>query len=196
MSEATSDLCGLLRRVEALERQNRRLRIAAVLVPFLLLGGFLFRSEAQMPTVLKGEELRIIDAAGKTRALMGVKTDGSVGLGFSDPEGKRVASLDVTAAGITLSMGGEGAKSRLVLDADATGNATFKVADANQKPRCAIGMSAAGDTFLSLHDAQGTVRQALVVQSSAPESPATINLFDPAGKQIFLAPRPPTPPKK
>src|SRR3990172_3891408 len=135
-----SELRCVLRRVETLERQNRRLRVAGVLIPVLLMGGLLFRSEAQMPTVFKGEEVRIVDVAGKTRALLAAKADGSVGVGFSDVEGKRVASFDVGPAGIVLAMGGEGAKSRLVLDAQAAGNATISVADANQKPRCVVGL--------------------------------------------------------
>ncbi len=195
----TTDLDAILQRLERLERQNRRLRRAWLVLPVILAAGLLFQSNAQQGRSIQAEEFIVIDSGNKPRAALGWRSDGSVGLGLTDPNGKKVAGLDVTAAGITLAMGGDDAKSRAVVDVQGTGNATVTLADANRKPRCVMGLAATGDTFLSLYDAQGTMRQAFVVQASAPEAPATINLFDAAGKQIYLIPRPKEPaaaPKK
>ena len=178
----------VLQRLEALEKQNRRLRRVWLLMPAVLAAGLFVRTEAQS-RVYQAEEFQVIDSAGKTRAVLGWRSDGAVGLGFSDTNGKKVAWLDVTATNMTLALGGDDAKSRALIDVQAVGNATLILLDANKKPRGAMGLTAAGDTFLSLADAQGTQRVIQIVQASAPEAPVSMSMFDAAGKKIFQAPR-------
>jgi hypothetical protein len=199
MTGQTTDLDAILQRLERLERQNRRLRRGWIVVPVLLAAGLLFHSNAQQGRSIQAEEFIVIDSGNKPRAALSWRSDGSVGLGLTDPSGTKVAGLDVTATGITLAMGGDQAKSRAVVEVQANGNATITLADANKKPRCVMALAATNDAFLSLYDGQGTMRQAFLVQASAPDAPATINLFDAAGKQIYLIPRPKEPaaaPKK
>jgi len=199
MTGQTTDLDAILQRLERLERQNRRLRRGWIVVPVLLAAGLLFHSNAQQGRSIQAEEFIVIDSGNKPRAALSWRADGSVGLGLTDPSGNKVAGLDVTATGITLAMGGDQAKSRALIEVLPDGTAKIALADASKKPRCVVALAASGDNFVGLNDGQGTLRAAMFVQGSAPEAPASINLFDATAKQIYLIPKPKEPaaaPKK
>lgn len=113
MSASLSDLRNLGRRVELLEKQNRRLRVTVVLA--ILLAGAILVAQ-QVPASLAQQErdttgkdrLIVRDSNGHHRAWLGMGADGAPGLFFADPERKSSALLTLGQGGLILRLSGNG----------------------------------------------------------------------------------------
>ncbi len=111
MSTSLPDFCDLGRRVDLLEKQNRRLRAALVLAT--LLGGAVIVAQ-QVPASLaqaerdNGEKDRLTlqDKDGNHRAWLGMGADGAPGLYFADPERKSRAVLTLGQGGLIIRLSG------------------------------------------------------------------------------------------
>ena len=98
MSSSLSDFRDLGRRMDLLEKQNRRLRAALVLAT--ILGGAVILAQ-QVPVSLAQAErdnsekdrLTLKDKDGNHRAWLGMGTDGAPGLFFADPKQKSSAVM-------------------------------------------------------------------------------------------------------
>ena len=187
----------LEKRVEKLERENRRLKIAggavvAVLVAVVLAGAV---TPQQVPEVIRAAAFEVVDDNGTTRAVMNAEY-----IGYADAKG--IPRALVRARGIFLSddngtvrvaIGVEGVG---YADENGTIRATMKTegigySDENGEGRAA--MSSDGFTYL---DENGTIRAELgEVGLPAPGTgiqtlyPAAMVLSDAEGKVIWQAPR-------
>lgn len=135
MSEQTND--SIVKRLESLERENRRMKRAGAaalvgITAVVLLG------QAVPPEGTKAVEAQqfvLRDSDRKSRAVLAVGTDGSVGLGLSDSHG---------TARAWLSLGPQGSPSFALFDEDA-------------KPRATLRLWPDGVPRLALNDQAGNV---------------------------------------
>ena len=100
MSEPTME--GLARRVEQLERDNRRWRRGATLGLLLLVSGGLLGQAPVVPgaaKALEAERFNLRDGRGNLRGSLGAATDGTASLVFYNTAGMRQAGLGVLPDG-------------------------------------------------------------------------------------------------
>jgi hypothetical protein len=95
----------LIRRVEGLERQNRRLRTAVALTGAASLFALVTAAPSDGRAAGTAERIEaqrfvLTDAEGATRAILG-ELRGSIGLGLMDAEGNPIAVLGVAGDGST-----------------------------------------------------------------------------------------------
>ena len=176
----SDDLVEIAGRVQRLERDNRRLKLAggamaAVLVAVPLVGAAL---PAQVPEVIEAGLFRVLDEQGTPRAALG-----AAGLGFSDEQGRGRVGLGAAGLGFYDEQG----TLRVTLRADGL----LSVIDEQGTPRAVFD---AGSLFFN--DEQGTTRLQLgrvtvVNPSTTAETtyPAALVLFDEAGAVIERLPR-------
>ena len=103
MNATPPDLEHVLRRLEKLERQNRRLKGFGFAMAVAGAVGLLAAAQpaANKDKVAEFEQFVLRDAAGKQRATFGMTPDGPA-LRFLDAEGKTSASLGTAKAGLFL----------------------------------------------------------------------------------------------
>lgn len=96
-----SDIANLSARIEILERDARLSR--AVVAPLVLAAAIFFLLAAnaapQSAAPVRTTELQIVDAAGKTRAWLGVDETGALNLRAMDEDGRMRSVLAVNADG-------------------------------------------------------------------------------------------------
>jgi hypothetical protein len=121
----------LLERVEALERENRRWKRAAlVAVAVLALGAALGMSSPPTKT-LDLELLRIVDARGKARAILGMGDEGPA-LSLLDDKGRLRANFGIEKDGPSLDL-----------------------LDTSETPRAQLSVNGKQDPHLDFTDARG-----------------------------------------
>ena len=98
-------------------------------------GRVLPMAEAADGDVVRAQRFEVVDAAGKTRAVLGVLADGSPGLWMYDAAEKTRAVLAVKTDGLTV----------------------LALLDAAGKERAVLGVHPDGSPALSLRDARGNV---------------------------------------
>ncbi len=113
-------------RIERLERQNRRMKVAVSALVVALVGGVLLtgplsprQAKAQAaatPRIVEAREFRVVDAKGRERASLKTHKAGS-GLVFYDENGKLRAMLCTTKDGSNLVLADENGKVRVSADA-------------------------------------------------------------------------------
>ncbi len=162
----TSDHGAIEERLESLERQNRRIKLAGlaalVIAGAVVLTGLAWpRGSAsgqagKSATVIRATEFVLVDAQGRTRAALEMYMGGPE-LVLYDANGKLRARLDVSPDGQGLRLYDANEKARAVLNviADQPGLA---VSDANGKMGAVLSVLADGPV-LSLNDAQGFATQ-------------------------------------
>ena len=146
----------LAQRVEALERQNRRLRawatgLTGCLVVIVLLG-----AQARVPDVLITKMLKIVDQNGKPRIAVGVHETGHGMLVFTDADGKTPRlTLTVHANGVEQALFDNNGKKRVELTADE--EAALRFLDPLGKVRMLLRTAADGHASQDIADAEGRV---------------------------------------
>jgi len=140
----TNEQGAIEERLEKLERQNRRMRLAG-LGALLIAGAFVLMGQASRPRTqtVRAKSFVLVDANGMTRARLHMSAVGLV-LSFYDAEGVSRAGLSVMSDGPVLALN-----------------------DANGKPRVWLSVSSEGPLF-NLFDAKGESRAALSVSSDGP----------------------------
>ncbi len=188
MNEVTSDT--LTKRLDRLERENRRLKIAgAFLVLALVAVGamgqmipravskvveaerFVLRDATGKIMAILGTEpgvpapkLFLYDQNGKTRAMLSVLADGTPGLALFDQNGKGRAGLLLLASGAPgLGLHDQNGKNRLLLSVGADDTPGLALLDQNGKERARLTVVPDGSPSLGLFDQSGKVRAALGV---------------------------------
>lgn len=131
-----TDLTFITNRIEKLERQNRRLKIGALLA--LLIVGSLVVIAARPLNVQTAEKFVVVDASGRTLAVLGPDTEGLPGLSIRDTvTGKERAWLGLWGQGKEVNLG---------------------FYDRNQKERSRLGILADGTARLNIDDDAGKLR--------------------------------------
>jgi hypothetical protein len=118
-------------RVEALERENRRLKRVAVLVAAALTAVAAVGMSAPPTKTLDLGILRIVDSKGKARAVLGVGDEGPA-LALLDEKGRLRANLGVAREGASLDL-----------------------LDANEQPRAQLIVDEKQEPHLDFTDAKG-----------------------------------------
>jgi hypothetical protein len=147
-----NDLAGVAVRLDALERQNRRLRRVlggASLAVFAIVA---VGATAPAPRVIETEQVLIRDANGRTRAILGIdRASHSAGLVVLGASGARRIGVGVKSdgtAGIALS--DERGDLRAGLATTPAGKATVSVYDENGSIRAGLGVVEDGTPRLGL----------------------------------------------
>lgn len=189
----TNDHEGILKRLEKLERQNRRMKLAG-LGAFVIAGTLLLMGQTRRvhPSTITATGFVLVDAQGRERATLAMY-NGGPRLDLYDENGKARAGLTVTSDGPGLGLFDANGKARVGLSAfsDGPGLALF---DANGKPR--VGLVAFSDgPVLDLSDANGFTADIGVTDLVTPvtgethkTSAASIVLFGKDKKLLWSAP--------
>ena len=98
MTSETSKSATLEQRIERVERENRRLKIAALTALLGLGGAFSLGAAASPPQKLEAETIVLRDAQGKSRIVLGVDEEGP-GIAFLDTKGKLRLNLGLAKEG-------------------------------------------------------------------------------------------------
>ena len=182
----------LERRLDRLERQNRRIRtsaIATAIAAVLLMASmgqsdrrpsaganiveaerFVLRDasgvvRARLSADAQGRtSLTLLDKSERSRVALGIAADGAPILVFGDADGRTTRmELSVRADGAaTIGIGDGKGRFRTTLETNADGSAHVYMIDADGKPRSDFCILADGSPQLSLADADGKTRTRLV----------------------------------
>lgn len=188
------DPADLLARIERLEQHNRRLRLTGTLwliavTAVALMGQAGARSA---PHVIEAREFVVRDAAGKTRARLGMLSDGGWGLTLVNAEGKFRTGL-IVGPGTDANRGGasgvvaldQAGRLRLGLVANAGGPPGLTFTDEGGRKRIRLAITDAQESALELVDRSGHERVTLGV---SPENNAVLVLGDGMGtRRVGLA---------
>ena len=159
MKSQLSDTHSILERLNKLEKQNSRLRLALALLT-ILAGCFIF-SAARFSRghTVKARQILLQDDVGITRAILGMRSAGP-GLTLYDENGENVeALLTVLQSGPVLSL-----------------------YDGSGTTRVLLGVTAKGAT-LAFNDQHGKLRAEMGFLSNTPD----VTFFDPKGKPVYQA---------
>lgn len=196
MSEANME--SLARRLERVERENRRLRRGAVAVVGVIVAAILMGQGGSKGRIIEAEGFHLMDAAGARRGGLFTSPDGAVGLALYGKDGKALAMLAVEAdtspslwftdkdgntrvrLGIgskennaPFNLGAPGGKASVALFAKPDGTASLNLFDKEGKERATLG-----------HTALEMLRTGAVEQTAA----SSLVLFDKEGKVLWKAP--------
>jgi hypothetical protein len=195
----------LSERLDILERQNRRWRIAALLAMIGLLAVFAM-AQTSTPHVVNADRVRarefqLIDSAGKQRAALSI-VKGEPGLallddggklkailavagrepwlGLFDGAGKVRAKLDVTGGIPALALVGDAGAAKMILGVEGEHPALL-LADTAGKVRAKLHVTEGGPELL-LYDADGNMRAFLSATSAGP----TLDINDGEGFRTVI----------
>ncbi len=158
MDEPTSST--LIERLDRLERENRRLKIAgAILLLVVAAGGAMGQVLPKaVPKVVEAERFVLRDTKGKILATLGAEASGLLALVLYDQNGKARAVLGVVADGRpVLSLLDQNGKDRAGLGLLPDGVPTLSLLDQNGKDRATLAVKADGTPALGLFDRDGKV---------------------------------------
>lgn len=178
MSEAKME--SLVRRLERVERENRRLKRGAVAVVGVIVAAILMGQGGSKIRIIEAEGFKLVDAAGVPRGGLFTFPDGSVGLALSDKDGKAKAMLHVGADKSTiLRLTDKDGNARVGLAVEPEGKiAGLVFLTPSGKEQAAFRTNTNGATDLQLYDKGGGPRAALGL---APDGPVALGLFDKDG---------------
>jgi hypothetical protein len=163
MPNDTSGLQAIVQRLEGLERQNRRLKLAAI-ATVTVVGALLLMGQARPARTIEAERFVVKDSSGAVRAQLAAEgTD--VRLVLYDTKGESRASLYVVPDGPGLMLTGSGQKPYVRLSmSEKRGDSGLEIADANAVKRAALLFHPheEGEPCLVLQDANGTPRVAML----------------------------------
>lgn len=153
MSEDTTDVTALRRRLERLERTNRRIALAAGL---LVLAGVAAWSTGAVRAA--GEEiatskLSLVDKAGGTRAILSVVEGFGPSLVIYGENGKAGAALAFPAEGPTLAMYDRNGQLRLRLATIEGTGPSLVLNDGKRRPRAQLSVLGESAGLVLLNDA-------------------------------------------
>ncbi|MGH9357712.1 MAG: hypothetical protein ACRD1O_00885 [Terriglobia bacterium] len=163
MSEAE-----LVKRLEKLERDNRRLKrsaLAALMLAAVLLAGYAASCSRNQrasgarnaPEKITAHEIDLTDSSGKVRVKMYADEKGATGIVLSDAKGKKRAAVAVDSSGGTAGIALTDAQGepREMMGVDSSGAPGIWLDDAQGIPRASMAVSSSGNPTIELTDAQG-----------------------------------------
>jgi hypothetical protein len=167
----------VMRRLEAVEKENRRLKRGASLA-LLGLGSLVLMGQARSGSskTIEAERFVLKDETGNTRSYWGINPNGGVGMGFlgrsrvmlgTNPDGARIAVQDPNG------------KTRLSLTSKPDGSFGLDLKDDAETTRAALKVRSDGTPVLELAGKDGQDRVSVVV---LPDASAGMLLTDSAGK--------------
>ncbi len=152
----------LARRLDLVERENRRLKRAGVMA-LAAIAALMLMGQAMQSKVVEAEQFVVRDASGRVHAVLGTVNKRAVSLALIDKNGKP----------------------RVVLGVNPDGAPRVHLYDKNNTTRAALSTTAEGIPGLGLYDRNEKVRVALELLPG--DTPALI-FANKAGKVIWSAP--------
>ncbi|NNG15019.1 MAG: hypothetical protein HKM89_00975 [Gemmatimonadales bacterium] len=175
--ETESLIRSLMRRVDAAERENRRIKrlsVASLIAVGLLLGlaAALVYISAQhgMPglvsNVVESHQYLLRDAEGRVRGVWGTADDGTVRLVLRDENGHSLLRMNLLADGSSaVTFADTTERSRIVLGLLEDETSTLVLADGAGRARAVLGLSADGSSTLVFADTLGVSRSGLGIDA-------------------------------
>jgi hypothetical protein len=169
MISSVGELELLKRRIDCLERGNRRLRRCGL---FAFLGvGLLFvmgqTSPGVVPEVIEAKRFVVKDASGRNLAALGTDRDGAPLLVLTNLDGGLGATLEVTAARRpALTLYDRAGNSRALMSVDSEGSPSLSLNDKTGTPRVGLAVATQGSGGLVLYGDKNTARASLGLGTS------------------------------
>ena len=168
MISSVGELELLKRRIDCLERGNRRLRRFGL---FAFLGvGLVFlmgQAGSNIPEVIEAKRFVVKDANGRNLAALGTDRDGAPLLVLTNLDGGLGATLEVTAARRpTLTLYDRAGNSRAIMSVDSEGSPGLSLNDKTGTPRLGLAVATQGSGGLVLYGDKNTARASLGLGTS------------------------------
>ncbi len=152
MSEPTIET--LARRLDRVERENRRLKQVGVMA-LAVIAAVVLMGQVSPSKLVEAEMIFLQDAKGKPRGALGVNDDGTVFLRFADKDGRSRAEVGVLADGTAnLVFRDKTNIARVGLTHWRDGKTTFLITDKDQ-PRFGLALTADGSLSLNFYGQGG-----------------------------------------
>lgn len=176
-TETEALIRSLMRRVDATERENRRIKrlsVASLIVVGVLLGlaAALVYISAQhgMPglvsNVVESRQYLLRDSQGNVRGVWGTADDGTVRLVLRDESGRSLLKMNLLADGSSaVTFADTTERSRIVLGLLEDETSTLVLADGNGRARAVLGLSPDGSSTLVFADTLGVSRSGLGIDA-------------------------------
>jgi hypothetical protein len=176
MTAQTGSLAGVVERLERVERQNGRLKLAGAVVLLLAAAGLVMAQTFPASRTVEAEAFVLRDGGGTARAVWAPVPEGGAALTFFDQAGKPRAQVRVERDGAPgLFLFDQAGYGRAMLRADRDGAPELALTDQTAKTRATLRVERAGSPGLVLFDQVGKPRATLYVVS---EGSATLQLSD------------------
>jgi hypothetical protein len=175
----------VLRRLEQLEKSNealsrsiRRMRLAtlgaAASVGVLLLAG-----AAAVAPCLEARNFVLRDVAGKMRAALAIRPDGTPGLGFFDESGRVRLSMDLGPTGPAVNLMNGIGQPQAALAVRPDGLPGLAIFDESGHARLSLDVTETGAPLLHLYGKRGQLRAAMAIR---PDGTPGLGFFDDEGQ--------------
>jgi hypothetical protein len=186
MTTQTADLALVVGRLEKVERENRRLKCAGIMVLLLAVGGLLMGQALPKSKTVEAEAFILRDASGTERAAWHSSPEGGAALTFFDQAGKPRAQVRVDREGAPgLLLFDQAGNGRAMLRADRDGSPHLTLTDQAAHNRAVLRVEGNGTPALVFYDQIGKSRATLYVVS---DGSATLQLSDKAEKVFWRVP--------
>lgn len=137
----------IARRLEKLERDNRRLKGFAFATIILAAALGAIYATHPVPQVIRAHAFEVIDNSGKVRAKMAVPRSGGAVVGILDAQGHPLALLGESAVGLADAQG----HSRATMTVNQSGVSGVSLSDAEGHPRAQMEVDASGGPDITLY---------------------------------------------
>ena len=184
MTDHAPDLATLVARLEQVERENRRLRRAGVMIVLLAVAGLLMGQASPPRRTVEAERFLVRDSQGRIRAELGVFEKGVTRLRLLDTVGNARAILAVTEEGLPALALLDRGQARLMVTADHEGTAGITLFDQAGKMWVALTTFAQRAGLLAFDQAE---KRRVLLGAHRDGSPE-IEITDQTGKVILRAP--------
>jgi hypothetical protein len=146
----------LARRLERLERDNRRLKGFAVGALVLATALFGIYAAQPVPEKITAHEFDVVDSTGKIRMKMFVHSSGEPAIRLLDAQGKARVAMGVLPSGEPgIALSDAQGKAGAMMEIDSSGEPNIHVFDAQHKERVKINVNSSGEPSIELSDPQG-----------------------------------------
>ncbi len=190
MTPETPDLQAIVKRLDRLERQNRRMKQAGILLLVIVSAVLLIDLAAPKSRIVEAEKFVLRDSAGKPRGGLTVTEEGSA-LELYDTNQKLRVALGIPSGMPNLTLNDANETGRVML-AIAPSGSGLVLADRSGSFMAQLDVAEDGGTRLLLQDSQGFASSIGNVYSTSTKnnvtSAASVVLLGKDGKVIWHAP--------
>lgn len=146
------------KRLEKLERDNRRLKAIAFAVIILAAALCGIYATQPVPEEIMAHRFDLVDNSGTVRASMNVGTSGMSAVTVYNADGRPGAVMVTsTSGGSVVGAYSPDGKSHALMGAPASGGSEFGLSDASGSPRLGMNVSPSGDPVIKLSDEYGYI---------------------------------------
>ncbi len=178
MNEPTMET--LTRRLDRVERENRRLKQTGV-VALAVIAAVVLMGQAMPSKVVEAEQFVVRDASGKVHAVLGTVNKRAVSLALIDKNGNPRVVLGVSPDGSSsLSFYDKDVNRRAVLGLRPDDSPDLALLDKDRKLRARLSLNYEGSATLVFIDSGGKIGASLIR--------TRLSFFDKDGRVIWMAP--------